>query len=185
MAKRRRGRPARTATIAFDLNKIDHEIRMLMLQFGMEILEELAERVAEEANILSMSITDDWDYLPGQKRRRGPNKSGGSDSGPIAGSVFARPSKTVPTSWLVVAPAWYSHFIEYGTDPHDVIPSGSKRGHDMSFLGTNKYEGIPITTKKVEHPGIKKAQPFLRPAGDKADNIIKEILRERGLPVSP
>ena len=152
---------------------------MHVLQVGMSVLAELAEKVAEEANNLSEDGKD-WPRLPNQPKRRGPSKGGDVDSGPIKGSVYARPSKNVPTSYLVVSPAWYSHFVEYGTDPHLVVPKGSKRGHIMHFAGTNDSAGKHISKREVKHPGITTPKPFLRPAGDKADAFVDEILRKKG-----
>lgn len=168
MARRRSG--TRTRTIAFDLNKMTHEMRMHILDVGMEVIGQLAERVAEEANAHAPSIQD-WPLLPNQSKRRGPNKHGGSDSGPISNSVFAQASSKVPSSWLVISPAWYSHFVEYGTDAHKMP---LKAGKLMSFAGTNASKGKFISTYHVEHTGGAR-RPFMRPAADKAEQFLDEI----------
>ena len=173
----RRGRNPRTGTIGLDLNKMKHELRMQVLDIGMEVLGSLAERVAEEANDTAPFIEFEVNSKgEGSEAplRRGKNKSGKSDSGPIKGSVFAQPSEKVPTSWLVVSPAWYSHLVEYGTVPHD-LPRKSKTGKMMVFPGTKDYYGRSIAVNHVNHPGAKSV-PFLRPAADKADAFLEEII---------
>ena len=168
----RRGRNPRTGTIGLDLNKMKHELRMQVLDIGMQVLGALAERVAEEANELAPVIEGETDgKLP---LRRGPNKQGSGDSGPIKGNVFAHPSDKVPSSWLVRSPAWYSHFVEYGTDAHD-MPTKSKSGKRMVFPGTNAHKGRRVGAITVKHPGAK-AGAFLRPAADKADVFLEEII---------
>lgn len=181
MARRKRGVPVRQRQIAFDLDKMTQQSRMLILELGMDVIGDLAERVAEQANRNTESIRCRGNTLPGQPLRRGPDKTSGSQtSGPIRDSVFAMPSQKVPTSWLVVAPAWYAHFVEYGTSPHK-MPTGSKVGNVMHFAGTNEHSGEHIATDKIiNHPGVKKPQPFLRPAADKAEAFLAEIARERG-----
>lgn len=166
----------RSRTIAYDLNKMSQEVRSAVLDFGVEILGELAEKVAEEANLRAPVIQPEYNSF--QPLRRGPNKSGGSDSGPIEGKVFSQESQKVPLSWLVVSPAWYSHFAEYGTRPHE-MPRKSKIGKKMMFPGTGPAEGERIITVHVNHPGIRPA-PFMRPAADKAEQFLKELLRQRG-----
>lgn len=178
MARRRVS--VRKRTIAYDLNKVKHEARMAVVELGMEIIGELAEKVADEANVQSQKVRCEWETLSFQQRRRGPNKKGRIDSGPIAGSIYAMPSEKVPSSWLVVSPAWYSHFVEYGTDPHDMPRISSKKGKDMWFLGTNASAGQAIKTKKVGHPGIRRPQPFMRTAADKADAFLDEIIQRKG-----
>lgn len=152
---------------------------MQILELGMEIIGELAQAVADEANKQSQSVVCEWDSLPFQERRRGPNKSGRSDSGPIAGSIFAMPSAKVPSSWLVVSPAWYSHFVEYGTSPHKMPRISRKLGKYMCFLGTNDSSGKMVVVKHVNHPGVRVPQPYMRKAADKADDLLDKIIQKK------
>lgn len=174
-----RRRSINTGTIGFNLNKMSQELRMAVLDVGVEILGELAEKVAEEANLRAPFI--EHEIASGERPlRRGPNKFGKSDSGPIKGNIFAQASQKVPLSWLVVSPAWYSHFQEYGTQIHEMPIISSKIGKNMVFPGTNEFEGTMVATKKVIHPGLKPSPPFLRPAADKAEQFLEEILRDYG-----
>lgn len=170
MARRRMG-PRRSSTIAVDLNSVSQELRAMVVEEGIEILGELAERIAEEANRNAPTLknwyqTSDWqqvhyDSNPVEKQ------------GPIKGHIFAMLSPKVPATWLVVSPAWYSHMVEYGTTPHELKP---KRKGAMSFFTD---DGTPvIRAGTIQHPGTKK-QPFLRPAADKADQFLIEILKRR------
>ena len=168
----------RTKVIGYDLNKMTQEVRRAAADFGMEILGELAQKVADEANLTAPFIEYEIE-LGEAPLRRGPNKSGGSDSGPIKGNVFAQESQKVPYSWLVISPAWYSHFVEYGTQPHE-MPKKSKTGKVMKFPGTNEAAGRMVETEHVNHPGLRPNPPFMRPAADKAEQFLREILRARG-----
>lgn len=170
-------RSASTGTIGYNLNELTHEVRQILISdIGMPFVAELAERVAEEANRLAPVIQPQHPNFP-LPLRRGPNKQGHSDSGPIKGSIVAQQSEKVPLSWLVISPFWGSHFVEYGTKPHD-MPRGKKIGHTMIFPG--KDGETVFTNKIVHHPGAKKG-PFMRPAADQAERIAREILREAGL----
>lgn len=176
---RRKG--SRTRTVGVDLNKLTQESRAILLDIGKEGISLLAEKIAIQANEnAKTAIKHAYPALSGQAERRGPNKYGGSDSGPIQDSVFAQESQKVPNSYLVIAPAWYAHFVEYGTDPHVMPRISSKKGHNMVFRGTGPYDGQTISVKKVEHPGAKR-HPFLRPAADKADDFVKQVVKELGL----
>ena len=171
-----RRRSKRTGTIAYDLNKMSHELRSAVLDISMDLLGELAEKVAEEANIKAPTIQEEpYGFQP---LRRGPDKHGRSTSGPIENSVFAQESSKVPLSWLVCSPAWYSHFVEYGTQDHD-MPRKSKTGKLMMFPGTNEFTGERILTGQVKHPGIR-PQPYMRPAADKAEQFLEAILAKYG-----
>ena len=169
----------RSRTIAYDLNKMSQELRYAVLEVGMEVLGELAEKVAEEANSRAPFIEHEID-LGEAPLRRGPNKTGSSDSGPIKGSIFAQESEKVPLSWLVISPAWYSHFTEYGVSIHE-MPRKSKSGKKMVFPGTHEFEGEIVATKKVIHPGYTPRPPYMRPAADMAEKFLSEILKEKGL----
>lgn len=171
---------SRTRTVGVDLNKMTHESRAFLLEIGNEAIKRLAELIADKANDNAKNIVCNEEALPGQKIRRGPNKEGKSDSGPISGSIFSQESQKVPNSYLVISPAWYSHFIEYGTEPHEMPRISYKKGKYMHFLGTNNFEGMHISVKKVNHPGIKR-HAFLRPAADLADDFVKQIVKEFGL----
>lgn len=166
MARRRLG-PKRSTAIAFDLNKMSHEIRNIINLEGDGIIGELAQRVAEEARTLAPVL---------QGEPRGPNKRNGDDrSGPLKENIFAQPSANVPGSWIVCSPAWYSHFVEYGTNPHDILP---KDKDAMVFPGTNEFAGKTVSTRKVKHPKVAQ-KPFLRPAADKAEQFLQEIIAKR------
>ena len=183
---------SRTRTVGVDLNRLTHECRAFLLEAGMEAVARVADKIAEEANSLAPVIEGEDEsvtyfkdgqtltrYIP---KRRGPNKSGGSDSGPIKGSVFSQESQKVPNSYLVIAPAWYAHFVEYGTIRHEMPRISSKKGHIMSFPGTNEYKGQLVFTKKVNHPGIKR-KPFLRPAADKAGEFVRQVAKDMGFTI--
>lgn len=159
MAKRRRLGPKRSTSIAFDLNKMSHEIRNIINLEGEGIIGELAERVAEEARSLAPVL---------QGEPRGSNKRNGDDrSGPLKENIFAQPSAKVPGSWIVCSPAWYSHFVEYGTSEHD-----------MPYPGTKVLKEAGQPYPKVHHTGAKQ-KPFLRPAADKAEQFLQEIIAKR------
>lgn len=171
------GRSKRTGTIGFDLNKLSQELRREVLDIGIEVLGELAEKVAVEANLRAPVIQEEpYGFQP---LRRGPDKtSGSSSSGPMKGNVFAQESQKVPLSWLVVSPAWYSHFYEFGTSAHE-MPRKSKIGKKMMFPGTGPFIGERVLTEHVKHPGVR-ARAFMRPAADKAEQFLSEILQKHG-----
>lgn len=172
MAKSRLG-GKRSRAPFFDMNKINHEIRMIMLAEGNGIVGELAQRVAEEARSLAPA-------LPGSETPRGPNKRGGDDkAGPLKSKIFAQPSAYVPNSWIVCSPVWYSHFVEYGTEPHEMPRAEfQEKGKKMAFPGTNKFAGKTVVTDWVHHPKVRQ-KPFLRPAADKAEQFLQQIITER------
>lgn len=169
MARRRQdGSRRRRVPINFD--KISHEAKMAALSIGMECIGVLAEKIAEEANANAPVINPTPPPLAGQALRRGPDKTSGKQtSGPIKGNVFAQESAKVPFSYLVCAPAWYAHYSEYGTDPHDISAKKSK------ILAFRAKDGSEVFAKTVSHPGVK-PKPFLRPAADKAEQFLDEIL---------
>lgn len=168
MARRKIG-PKRKYTVAFDLNDLNHEIRNIINREGNGILGELAQKIAEEARNLAPS-------LPSDETPRGPNKRGGDDrSGPLKQGIFAARSAKVANSWIVCSPAWYSHFVEYGTAEHDITPN---RESALVFPGTNEFAGKKVVVKKVHHPKVRQ-KPFLRPAADKAEQFLQEIISAR------
>lgn len=178
MARRRIG-PKRSTQIAFDLNKMDHEIRMIILEEANGIIGELARAVVDEAKRLAPSLP------PGEKPR-GPNKRPGTHpnaakSGPLKDMIFCEPSDRMPASWVVCSPTWYSHFVEYGTTPHEMPRAAfqeqikNKQRKPMRFKAP---DGRWITAKWLYHTGAR-AHPFLRPAADKAEQFLQEILRKR------
>lgn len=173
MARRRMG-AKRSATVAFDLNKMEHEIRMIILNEGNGIIGELARAVTEEAKRLAPA-------LPSGEHPRGPNKRGGNPkAGPLKDGIFCEPSDRMPASWVVCSPVWYSHFVEYGTTPHEMPRAEyqeqikNKQRKPMKF----KVNGRWVTARWLYHTGAKK-RPFLRPAADKAEQFLQEILRKR------
>lgn len=175
-----RRRSKNTMRVYID-EKLSQELRAIILEEGMEILGDLAKKVADEAQ-LNAPIIDPAGINPYMPLRRGPNKRGGDPkSGPIKDKIFYQLSTKVPASYVVCSPAWYSHFVEFGTQPHE-MPRASKQ--EAIKAGTGKlmafpYNGRIITRKWVFHPGIKQWKPFLRPAGDKAEQFLREILNER------
>lgn len=179
MARRRRLGPKRETTIAFDLNKMEQEMRMAILQQGDDTIEQLAKKVRDAAIELAPELQPEnmpdtyWgDHV------RGPNKRNGDEkSGPLKESIFADASVKVPHSWIVCAPTWYAHFVEYGTQPHTVGVNKGRRplGRFMAFPGTYNWSGTVVFANKVNHPGIKQ-KPFLRPAADRAEEFLNSIL---------
>lgn len=170
-------RSVRTRTIGADLNRMSHEIRSILFNVGDEVIEELAEAIANEARTKAPVIsTEDVSFF---KARRGPNKSGGIDSGPLKENIIVRPSKTTPHSVLVNATPWYAHFVEYGTDPHKIRPK-KRRGVSDPRAAYPTKDGKVVWYREVKHPGAKK-HPFLRPAAAKAEKLARMILKRRGL----
>lgn len=164
--------------VGYNINKMSQEIKDIVFDIGVDILGELAEKVAEEAR--SRAPTNqgiEYGGDNGMPKRRGPNKSGGSDSGPIADNIEAIESPNVRFSYLVIAYAWYSHFVEFGTKEHDIFPKKKKA------LRFPVSETETVVRCSVHHPGIRTHVPFLRPAADKAEGFLKQILQERGLKV--
>lgn len=152
---------------------------MAALAFGDEIIGELAEAVAAEANARAPVIEEVQPVNSTQSLRRGPNKHGEANDGregPIKGSIFAQKSTKVLGTWLVDSPAWYSHFVEYGTLDHIIA---SRLGKKLSFPGTHEWAGLQVTVGVVDHPGAN-AHPYLRPSADKADEFLKAILASKG-----
>lgn len=169
---RRRG--TRTRTIGLDLNKMNHALRMALLEEGNEVIGMLAERVAEEANRRAPVIKAEAQTKSTrpQPLRRGPDKQGHSSSGPLKNAVFAQESQKVPNSYLVCAPAWYAHFVEYGTEAHTIK---AKKSNLLRFPGTKESAGEEVLTDTVEHTGAR-PRPFLRPAADMAEVFVKELI---------
>lgn len=171
MAKRKIG-PKRKATIAVDLNKVSHELRGIVLETGMEILGELAERIAQEANNNAPTLQNEKQTTEWTRKHR--NSSPAYKNGPIKGSIFSMLSPNVPASYLVVSPAWYSHFVEYGTDePEKPIRARGKK--PMAFYN---QDGKLVFKRQVKEHKMKK-KPFLRPAADKADEFLLDIINKK------
>lgn len=159
----------RTRIIGWDLNRMNHEIRMAVVQMGTGILEKVAQMVADEANKNAPTLQE-----PKQTRewiRKHRHSLPAHRNGPIKGNIFSMPSEKVPASYLVVSPAWYSHFYEFGTDPTDE-PIKGRHGKDMAFFGEN---GSIIHKSEVK-PHSWKGKAFLRPAADKAEQFIEQII---------
>jgi hypothetical protein len=51
-------------------------------------------------------------------------------------------------SAVIGTPLSYARPVEFGSEPHDILPKNGKALHFM-------MRGIPITVKKVHHPGSK------------------------------
>ena len=168
MARRNLG-PKRKASIMVDLNKIGHELRGIVLEEGGEVLKLLATRIAMEANMLAPMQQSD----SGPRRPEKWKNSGNPKDGPIRGNVIAMPSPNIPNTWVVMSDAWYSHFVEYGTDAYDPLPNKSQK--TMVFKGR---DGNWVRTRKINRPNIQ-PKPYLRPAGDKAEQFLLAILNGR------
>lgn len=165
--------------VGYNVNKMSQELKDAVFDIGVDILGELAERVAEEARTRapknkSIEYKKGKDSIP---KRRGPNKKGATDSGPISDNIEAVESPNVRFSYLVISYAWYSHLVEFGTEEHDIFPKKKKA------LRYPISESETIIRGSVHHPGIKNHVPFLRPAADKAETFLREILQERGIKV--
>lgn len=166
-----------TKKIGFDPNKFSEELRAIILEEGMAILGDVAKKITAEANSRAPKDTS--------SHPRGPNKRGDrQDSGPIKGSIFYTLSPRVFATYLICSPAWYSHFVEYGTQRHEMpradFQEEIKQGKRdvMTFPGTNQFSGKWIHTPWVFHPGIT-PKPFLRPAVDMAEQFLRQVLNER------
>lgn len=62
----------------------------------------------------------------------------------------------------------YGDYIEHGTKPHDIVPTGKQALYWKGAL--NPY-------KKVHHPGMK-ARPFFKPGVDASQNgIIEQFMK--------
>ncbi len=62
---------------------------------------------------------------------------------------------------------WYAHFLEYGTQPHEIKPNKAS--------ALNLGSSSAVLYNVVNHPGIA-AQPFMRPAFDtKKDDSVKVV----------
>lgn len=180
MARRQRKMGAKnSSTVGVDLNRLSQELRGIILEEGMQIIGDLAELVAQDANRLAPTIQGEYSPAAMKKNKRG----GDNKSGPIKGNIFAERSNTLPGTWVVCSPTWYSHFMEYGTMPHE-MPSADKqealkqgKGKKMKFKGTNGFPD-PTFASWVFHPQVS-PRPFLRPAADKADYFLQVVLNRR------
>lgn len=176
MARRRTGNKQK---VGIDTDKFSYEARAALFALGNEVMGELAEMIAKEANANAPVLQEVQPENSTQPMRRGPNKHGEANDGregPIKGKIFAQQSEQVLNSWLICSPAWYSHFVEYGTVEHGINPKNKTL---LSFPGTHGYSGQQIAVGHVDHPGVK-AKPFLRPAVDKAEEFLNQILRAKG-----
>lgn len=170
MAKRNIG-PKRKANIMVDINKIGQELRGIVLEEGLEVLGDLAIAVAEEANknapVQDISVS-------GPRRPAKWKNPGNPKNGPIRGNVVAMPSPNIPNTWVVMSNAWYAHFVEYGTDPYEPVPNKHKK-----LMTFKTKDGRWVRTRQINRPKGVKPKPYLRPAGDKADQLLLSILNGR------
>lgn len=174
MARRSRN----SMTFQVSLDRLSHELRAIMLEEGMDILGDLSEKIAEEAKRNAPHIdTEAWQSKKAKAIRRTKAKKG-----PIANEIFFMRSPRVPASWLVISPAWYSHFVEYGTQPHErpraAYQEDIKRGGQEHIMRFKTNTGHWAKHKWLFHKGTQPKQ-FMRPAIDKAEQFLHEILRER------
>lgn len=176
MAQRRRRGTARS-TLDIGVNKFSQELRGIILEEGMEILGEIAKMVADEANRLAPTFDIGTE---GPRRPKKWKSKADPKGGPIKGSVFAQRSHKLPGTWLVCSPAYYSHFVEYGTNAHEMPRAKWQKeiGTDKPHVMTAKIGGNFIHFDWAYHPGSKQTK-FLRPAADKAEQFLLEILKKR------
>jgi len=87
------------------------------------------------------------------------------DKGFLKNSI--RPEKKGKFTWEVATNIGYGLFVEFGTGPHEI------RIKKKMALSNGKV----IFGKKVMHPGTR-AQPFLRPAFEKAKRKVFKELRQ-------
>lgn len=180
------------------LRNIESDLRKLPYEIYMNVLDELCEKIAEEARKKAPTLKDEekiYNIINSNNKtatlrsRRGPDKfkeykkhrknRENKTWGPIKDTITVIPSKKNNISKLVNSPAWYSHFVEFGTSPHPMKPN-KLRGKKAMVVPVSDKDAV--FSKEVNHPGIK-ANPFLRPAADLADDFLKEILKERGIKI--
>lgn len=170
MAKRNIG-PKRKANIMVDINKIGHELRGIVLEEGLEILGELAAKIAEEANN-NAPVQDT--SISGPRRPAQWKSPGDPKNGPIKGNVVAMPSPVIPNTWIVMSEAWYAHFVEYGTDPYEPVPNKHKK-----LMTFKAKDGRWVRTRQINRKKGVKPKPYLRPAADKAEDFLLSIINAR------
>lgn len=172
------------------------EILEYALAIGDEVVKELAEKIATQADrnapvIQGININAPVTPI---RARRGPDKGtrGGAlgeyrgnryqnsiSSGPIKGRIFVRRSKRYEYSWLACSPTWYSHFVEFGTKAHNIKVNknyGRKKMRFPSMIGRNGY----IFKASVNHPGISGTR-YMNRAADMAPTFLRTILQENNL----
>ena len=170
----------RTRIPFFNMNRIAHDVRMILVEEGNGIIEELARRIAEEAKRRAPRLN-----VGASGPARGPNKrppgKGDGKEGPLADKIFVTPSIKVPSSWVVCAPTWYSHFVEYGTTPHEMPRADYQEEVKQGLRKKMRFraaDGRWVTADWVYHPGAT-ARPFLRPAADMAEQLLDQIVQSR------
>lgn len=175
MARRNRG-ANRHHWVGIDINRVCQELRAIVVEEGLEILGEVAKKVADQANRLA-PVLKNSDQT---KKWKEMHRSWHEDTGPIKGNIVAMKSPNVPATWLVMSPSWYSHFVEYGTEGAEAprhewhIEMKEGRRPKMAF----NYKGKRMVTDWVYHPDVQ-PQPFLRPAADSAEYFLIQILNQR------
>lgn len=171
---RRRG--TNRSKLNLNINKLSQELRGIILEEGMDILGEVAQMVADEANRRAPTQKD----VNGPRRPAKWKNKGKPVDGPIKGNIFAQRSGRIPGTWLICSPAWYSHFVEYGTDPHEIPRAKWQKeiGTEQPHIMTAKFGGKFVKLDWVYNPGAK-PKPFLRPAADMAEQFLLQILAKR------
>lgn len=172
-------RKSNSMTFQVSLDKLSHELRQIMLEEGMDILGDLSEKIVKEARQIAPQIDPTvWQSSKAKEKRRT-----GSKKGPIASEIFFMRSPRVPASWLVISPAWYSHFVEYGTQPHErpraAWQEAIKMGDEEHIMQFKTNTGHWARYDWLFHSGYVPKKPFMRPAIDKAEQFLHEVLKER------
>ncbi len=71
---------------------------------------------------------------------------------------------------IISTPLNYAIPVELGSEPHDILP---KNGNALHFM----MRGIPITVKKVHHPGSKGAFMFTKAFAANVTQIQDDFVR--------
>lgn len=169
----RKSGPKNKATLLVDLNRVSEELRALVIEEGLSIIGDLAEMIAVEANKNAPVQNVGLDG----PRRPYKWKNGGGRNVPLKGNIIAFPSPNRIATWIVQAESWFAHFVEYGTwqgKGHYTIKANNKE----SLRYKSRETGKMVWAKSVQHPPSK-PQPFLRPAADRAEDFLMDIIRKR------
>lgn len=148
------------------LDTLSQEIQAQMMLVGDEAVKRLAQKVVDEAKAHAPEGLYDDVYSKGKHNQQ---------TGKLKDKLFVKKSEKYDYSYLAVSGHWTSHFLEFGTQPHD-MPTKNK-GPMIFKWKKGATRGMLVEAGKVHHPGIS-AQPFMRPAGDKAESMVDEVVSE-------